>query len=123
MELQIQDLVSSIKQDGIDSANREAAAIVAQAKAQAESIISQAKADADKLLQDANPPHEDGHGGEAGHPPGIFHAPGGRGPGPKPSWSISSLTCKKQHRPSLLQGNASIKAMVFSTKDGCLPGV
>ena len=28
MELQIQDLVSSIKQDGIDSANREAAAIV-----------------------------------------------------------------------------------------------
>ena len=54
MELQIQDLVSSIKQDGIDSANREAAAIVAQAKAQADSIISQAKADADKLLQDAN---------------------------------------------------------------------
>ena len=28
MELQIQDLVSSIKKDGIDSANREAAAIV-----------------------------------------------------------------------------------------------
>ena len=54
MELQIQDLVSSIKQDGIDSANREAAAIVAQAKAQADSIISQAKADADKLRQDAN---------------------------------------------------------------------
>ena len=54
MELQIQDLVSSIKQDGIDSANREAAAIVAQAKAQADSIITQAKADADKLRQDAN---------------------------------------------------------------------
>lgn len=54
MELQIQDLVSSIKQDGIDSANREAAAIVAQAKAQADFIISQAKADADKLRQDAN---------------------------------------------------------------------
>ncbi len=54
MELQIQDLVSSIKQDGIDRPNREAAAIVAQAKAQADSIISQAKADADKLLQDAN---------------------------------------------------------------------
>ena len=43
MELQIQDLVSSIKKDGIDSANKEAAAIVAQAKA-----------DADKLRQDAN---------------------------------------------------------------------
>ena len=54
MELQIQDLVSSIKKDGIDSANKEAAAIVAQAKAQADSIIAQAKADADKLRQDAN---------------------------------------------------------------------
>ena len=54
MELQIQDLVSSIKKDGIDTANKEAAAIVAQAKAQADSIIAQAKADADKLRQDAN---------------------------------------------------------------------
>ena len=36
MELQIQDLVSSIKKDGIESANREAAQILAEAKAQAE---------------------------------------------------------------------------------------
>ena len=36
MELQIQDLVSSIKKDGIESANREAAQILADAKAQAE---------------------------------------------------------------------------------------
>ena len=33
MELQIQDLVSSIKKDGIESANREAAQILADAKA------------------------------------------------------------------------------------------
>ena len=54
MELQIQDLVSSIKKDGIDSANKEAAAIVAQAKEQADSIVAQAKAEAEKLRQDAN---------------------------------------------------------------------
>ena len=53
MELQIQDLVSSIKKDGIDSANQEAAAILEQAKKQADAIIAEAKAEADKLLQDA----------------------------------------------------------------------
>ena len=53
MELQIQDLVSSIKKDGIDSANREAAAIVAEAKKQAETIVAEAKAEADKLRGDA----------------------------------------------------------------------
>ena len=35
MELQIQDLVSSIKKDGIDSANKEAAVILTDAKKQA----------------------------------------------------------------------------------------
>ncbi len=40
MELQIQDLVSSIKKDGIESANREAAQILAEAKAQAEKIVA-----------------------------------------------------------------------------------
>ena len=53
MELQIQDLVSSIKKDGIDSANREAAAIVAEARKQAEAIVADAKAEADKLRGDA----------------------------------------------------------------------
>ena len=53
MELQIQDLVSSIKKDGIDSANREAAAIVAEAKRQADAIIADAKKDSDKLREDA----------------------------------------------------------------------
>ena len=54
MELQIQDLVSSIKKDGIDSANKEAAAILSDAKKQADVIIADAKAAADKLRQDAN---------------------------------------------------------------------
>ena len=53
MELQIQDLVSSIKKDGIDSANQEAAAILEQAEKQADASIAEAKAEADKLLQDA----------------------------------------------------------------------
>ena len=53
MELQIQELVSSIKKDGIDSANREAAAILADAKQQAEAIVAEAKAQADKLREDA----------------------------------------------------------------------
>lgn len=54
MELQIQDLVSSIKKDGIDSANKEAAAILSDAKKQADVIIADAKAAADKVRQDAN---------------------------------------------------------------------
>ena len=54
MELQIQDLVSSIKKDGIDSANKEAAAILSDAKKQADVIIADAKAAADKIRQDAN---------------------------------------------------------------------
>ena len=49
MELQIQDLVSSIKKDGIESANREAAQILADAKAQAEKIVADARSEADKL--------------------------------------------------------------------------
>ncbi len=53
MELQIQDLVSSIKKDGIDTANREAAAIIAEAKQQADAIVAEAKREADKLREDA----------------------------------------------------------------------
>ena len=54
MELQIQDLVSSIKKDGIESANREAAQILADAKAQAEKIVADARSEADKLRADAS---------------------------------------------------------------------
>ena len=53
MELQIQDLVSSIQKDGIDSANQEAAAILADARKQADAIVADAKAEADKLRGDA----------------------------------------------------------------------
>ena len=45
MELQIQDLVSSIKKDGIDSANQEAAAILADAKAEADKLRGDARAE------------------------------------------------------------------------------
>ena len=53
MELQIQDLVSSIKKDGIDSANQQAAATLADARKQADAIIADAKSQADKLRADA----------------------------------------------------------------------
>ena len=53
MELQLQDLISSIKKDGVDAANAEAARIIADAKAQAERIIADAKSSADGLVNDA----------------------------------------------------------------------
>jgi len=51
MELQIQDLVASIKKDGIDVANKEAQAIVSDAKKQASFIIAEAKEEAEKLKE------------------------------------------------------------------------
>ena len=46
MELQIQDLVSSIRKEGVDAAQAEAAKIIEEAKKKAESIVAQANADA-----------------------------------------------------------------------------
>ena len=46
MELQIQDLVSSIREKGIDAANAEADSIIAEAKKQADTIISDARSEA-----------------------------------------------------------------------------
>lgn len=54
MELQIQDLISSIKQEGITKAEEEAARIVAEAQAKASEIVSQAKEEAAKVLSDAS---------------------------------------------------------------------
>ena len=51
MELQIQDLVSSIRKDGIDAANAEAEAIVSEAKKKAEMIIADAKAEAKNIQE------------------------------------------------------------------------
>ena len=53
MELQIQDLVSSIRKEGIDTANAEAESIIAEAKKKAESIVVDAKAEA-KSIQEAS---------------------------------------------------------------------
>lgn len=47
MEVQIQDLVTSIRKEGIDAANAEAAAIIAEAKKKAESIIADAREEAE----------------------------------------------------------------------------
>ena len=46
MELQIQDLVTSIRKEGIDAANEQGAQIIADARKQAEAIIAEAKAEA-----------------------------------------------------------------------------
>lgn len=46
MELQIQDLVSSIRKEGLDAANAQAEGIIAEAKKKAEAIVADAKAEA-----------------------------------------------------------------------------
>ena len=46
MELQIQDLVTSIRKEGVEAANAEAEAIIAEAKKKADTIIAGAKAEA-----------------------------------------------------------------------------
>jgi V/A-type H+-transporting ATPase subunit E len=51
MELQIQDLVSSIRKEGIEAANAEAESIIAEAKKKADSIVSDAKAEAQQVTE------------------------------------------------------------------------
>ena len=53
MELQIQDLVSSIRKEGIEEARREADAIIIEAENKASSIIISAKSDAERLKESA----------------------------------------------------------------------
>ncbi|MCR4672613.1 MAG: hypothetical protein K5637_05185 [Lachnospiraceae bacterium] len=53
MELQIQDLVSSIRKEGIDAANSEANAILAEAKNKADALVADAKAEAKRTLESA----------------------------------------------------------------------
>ena len=52
MEQQIQDLINSIKKDGIDSATNESKRIIEEAEKKAETIIKEANAERDKLLAD-----------------------------------------------------------------------
>ena len=51
MELQIQDLVSSIRKDGIDAANAQAETIIAEAKQKAEKIVADAKTEAASIKE------------------------------------------------------------------------
>jgi V/A-type H+-transporting ATPase subunit E len=53
MELQIQDLVNSIKRDGISEAEKKAAEILSEAKVKAEEIVRNATKEAEHLLDDA----------------------------------------------------------------------
>lgn len=53
MELQIQDLISSIRKDGIDAANAESDAIVEAANKKAAEIVAEAKAEAEAKASDA----------------------------------------------------------------------
>ena len=53
MAQQIQDLVASIRKDGVEVAQKEAAQIIADAKAQAKEIVSKAQKDANRMVEDA----------------------------------------------------------------------
>lgn len=53
MELQINDLVSSIRKEGIDEARKEASEIIREAEKKAEEIVSSAKEEAAKIISDA----------------------------------------------------------------------
>ena len=51
MELQIQDLVSSIRKEGIDAANSEADSILAEARKKADGIIADARTEAKRTKE------------------------------------------------------------------------
>lgn len=53
MEQQIQDLVSSIKKEGIDEAKKQADEILKTARAEADRLIADAKKQSEKLIADA----------------------------------------------------------------------
>lgn len=53
MEVQLQDLVDKIKQDGVASAEQQAAAIVGEAEKKAQDIVESAKKEAEELLKKA----------------------------------------------------------------------
>ena len=50
---QIQDLVDSIRKEGLDEANRERDRIIAQAKGEADRIVKEARENAAKMIEDA----------------------------------------------------------------------
>ena len=52
MEQQIQDLIASIKKDGIESATNESKKILEEARKEAERIVNEAKKERDKIIAD-----------------------------------------------------------------------
>lgn len=58
MEIQLQELIDQIKNDGVKAAETEAASILESAKAEAEKIISDAKAEAEKIMLEAREQNE-----------------------------------------------------------------
>ncbi len=53
MAQQIQDLVASIRKDGVEAAEKQASQIIADAKAQAKELVSKAQKEAARLIEDA----------------------------------------------------------------------
>ena len=53
MEQQIQDLIASIRKEGIDSARAEADRIIQEAKDKADAIVREAEKERDKMVPDA----------------------------------------------------------------------
>ena len=58
MEMQLQELIEKIKQDGVKTAEAEAEAILKSANEKAEKIIADAKAEAEKLVLNAKQQNE-----------------------------------------------------------------
>ena len=52
MEQQIQDLIASIKKDGIESATNESKKILEEARKEAERIVNEARKERDKIIAD-----------------------------------------------------------------------
>ena len=53
MEQQIQDLIASIRKEGIEEAKKESERIISEAKAAASDIVAKAEAEKDKILDNA----------------------------------------------------------------------
>ena len=53
MEQQIQDLVASIRKEGIDNAKAEADRIIQEAQAKADAIVKEAEKEREKMISDA----------------------------------------------------------------------
>ena len=58
MEIQLQELIDQIKNDGVKAAETEAASILESAKSEAEKIISDAKTEAEKIMLEAKAQNE-----------------------------------------------------------------